>query len=86
MNRSTLGLLLIPAAGLVAATACGEPHHLGWDYSRAYVEAFSMQTDLTRPSVAASEYHLSGNEATAIRLRVEQAATDEESGDSQEAE
>lgn len=83
MSRATrVMMLLLPAAGLVAATACGEPRYLGWDYGRAYVDAFTLQGDLTRPSVATSEYQLNGAEAAQIRLRAEQAASDEESGES----
>jgi hypothetical protein len=84
MNRATTALMLsLPAAVLALATACGEPVHLGWDYGRAYVDAFTMQSDLTRPSVAASQYQLSGNEAAQIRLRAEQATTDQESGETE---
>lgn len=78
ISHRTLVALLAPGAVLAALTACSEPTHLGWDYGRSYIEAFSLQTDLTRPSVAASEYHLGGNEAAKIRILVEEAATDAE--------
>ena len=75
--------LLAPVALLVLGTACGEPRYLGWDYARAYIECFTMQADLTRPSVAGSEYQLSGNEAAAIRILVQQATTDQETGETE---
>jgi hypothetical protein len=78
--------LLVPVALLALGTACGEPRYLGWDYARAYVECFTMQADLTRPSVAGSEYHLSGNEAAAIRILVQEATTDQETAEGEDRE
>jgi hypothetical protein len=45
-----------------------------------------MQADLTRPSVAGSEYHLSGNEAAAIRILVQEATTDQETAEGEDLE
>jgi hypothetical protein len=64
----------------LAAGACGcaSPLHLQYDYGRAYTQAILSQADLTRPSVANSQYALYGTEAEAIRIRVREKTTDEE--------
>jgi hypothetical protein len=61
---------------LFALAACGNPMNLTYDFGRAYNGAFQQQADLSRPSVAAAQYRLSGLEGTAIRLRVKESATD----------
>jgi hypothetical protein len=63
------------ATGLVG---CASPLHLQYDYGRAYTAAIISQADLTRPSVANSQYPLYGTEAEAIRIRVREKTTDEE--------
>lgn len=70
MNRILIALL-----GLAG---CASPLHLQYDYGRAYTAAFKSQADLTRPSVANSQYQLYGTEAEAIRIRVREHTTDEE--------
>ena len=68
--------------GMVAAFlglgACVSPLHLTYDHGRAYTEAVLSQSDLTRTSVANSNYELYGVEAEAIRIRVQEDATDDE--------
>lgn len=65
---------------LAALTACGHPQTLTYDYGRSFEEAFSTQADLTRPSVQGLAYPLSGVEGIALRQRVQEETTDEESG------
>jgi hypothetical protein len=72
-------LLLAMAMG---AGACASPLHLTYDHGRAYTEAVVRQADLTRPSVANSQYPLYGVEAEQIRIRVQEQTTDEEDGKS----
>ena len=73
MNHiKTLALLLL--------AGCTSPLHLTYDYGRAYTASIVAQADLTRPSVAESQYALSGVEAASIRLRVREEATDQETG------
>ena len=72
-------LLLVLA---MAASGCASPLHLTYDHGRAYTEAVTRQADLTRPSVANSQYSLYGVEAEKIRIQVQEQATDEESGES----
>jgi len=69
----------------LAATAagCASPIHLTYDHGRAYTEAVIRQADLTRPSVANSQYRLYGVEAEQIRIRVQESSTDEETGESE---
>lgn len=78
MNRSLS--ILIAAAALVSG--CASSLHLTYDYGRAYTEALVTQADLTRPSVANSQYQLYGTEAEAIRIRVREKTTDEEKNES----
>jgi hypothetical protein len=73
MNR-TLWLLCLSLA------SCASPLHLTYDYGRAYTESIVAQADLTRPSVAESQYALYGVEAVNIRLQVQNEATDAETG------
>jgi hypothetical protein len=63
---------------LAALAGCGSPLHLTYDFGRAYDKAFTMQADLSRPSVANSQYFLYGPEAEAIRLQVREDTTDKE--------
>ena len=53
---------------------------LGYDFGRAVTQAATMQTDLTRPSVAAGGHPLNGMEAEAIRIQVNQESSDQETG------
>ena len=75
--KNTKNIVLLAAAiGLL--TGCAGATHLGFDYGESYTKAFTTQTDLTRTSIAASEYKLSGTEAADIRLQVQEATTDAE--------
>lgn len=65
------------------ATGCGHPKHLQYDFGRSYTEVMVMQADLDRPSVADSQYQLSGFEGIELRQRVSEQATDEESGEAE---
>ena len=76
MTRSTLGWIAL-ALGLAG---CTSPKHLTYDFGRAYMASVIVQTDLTRPSVAAGGYPLDGREAEQIRLNVAESTTDAESG------
>lgn len=73
---------LLVLAGLTLTSGCGNPMNLGYDFGRAYTGAFQTQADLTRPSVAAAQYRMSGIEGTMIRLRLELEAGDAESDQS----
>lgn len=70
----------LPVALLFALAACGRPQHLTYDFGRAYVAAFSAQSDLTRPSVANEIYPLYGIEGVKIRLMVQSATSTDKSG------
>jgi hypothetical protein len=72
-------LLFVLAA---SAAGCASPIHLTYDHGRAYTEAIIRQADLTRPSVANSQYRLYGVEAEQIRIRVQESSTNEETGES----
>ncbi len=74
-------LIAMLAAGIGVA-GCASPLHLTYDYGRAYTEAVISQADLTRTSVANSQYSLYGVEAEAIRIRVQEKTTDQESAES----
>lgn len=67
---------IILAAVALIASGCGTPMNLSYDFGRSYSAAFQTQADLTRASVAAAQYRISGLEGTAIRLQVEQSTTD----------
>lgn len=75
MNR----LALFALAG-VALGACASPHHLGYDFGRSITAVAALQSDLTRPSVAAGGHPLNGVEAEAIRMQVSETSSDAESG------
>lgn len=79
---STARTLAAPAllALVTLAAGCASPLHLTYDYGRAYTESIVAQADLTRPSVADAQYPLYGPEAEAIRVRVQDETTDDESG------
>ena len=81
MNRIAKPSLLL--AAMLGAGACASPLHLTYDHGRAYTEAVIRQADLTRPSVANSQYRLYGVEAEQIRIRVQESSTDEETGESE---
>jgi hypothetical protein len=68
---------LIVLAATVAG-GCASPLHLTYDYGRAYTAAVVSQADLTRPSVANSQYFLYGPEAEQIRIRVQEETSDKE--------
>ncbi len=68
------------AASVLAG--CASPLHLTYDHGRAYTEAIISQADLTRTSVATSNYELYGVEAESIRIRVQENTTDAETQDS----
>lgn len=74
-TRTVSGAVLLAALMLAG---CASPLHLQYDYGRAYTAAILSQADLTRPSVANSQYQLYGTEAEAIRIRVREKTTDEE--------
>ncbi len=76
-SKPTLLLAMTLGAG-----ACASPLHLTYDHGRAYTEAVVRQADLTRPSVANSQYALYGVEAEQIRIQVQKQSTDEEDGKS----
>ncbi len=65
------------------SVGCIQPLHLQYDYSRAYTEALTIQSDLNRESVAEANYVLSGTEALELRQRATESATDEESGEAE---
>jgi hypothetical protein len=69
MNRPIPMLIL--AATLLGG--CAQPTHLSYDFGRSYTETMTAQSDLSRPAIAMTNYHLYGLEAVAIRLNVEQA-------------
>ncbi|MBX2798430.1 MAG: hypothetical protein KTR31_12190 [Myxococcales bacterium] len=72
----------IAAIAALTLAGCASPLHLTYDHGRAYTEAVVSQADLTRTSVATSNYQLYGVEAEAIRIRVQEKTTDEEDSDS----
>ena len=76
MNR-TPWILVLALAG------CTSPLHLTYDYGRAYTASILAQADLTRPSIAESEYALYGVEAANIRVRVQEESTDKETGNTE---
>lgn len=63
---------------VAALSGCASPLHLTYDFGRAYDKAFTMQADLSRPSVANAQYFLYGPEAEAIRVQVTKDTTNEE--------
>ncbi|MBN2798452.1 MAG: hypothetical protein JXX28_04830 [Deltaproteobacteria bacterium] len=61
----------------VLLTGCTSSAHIAPDYGDAYTQVFTMQADLSRESVSTDNLWLSGTEAEQIRIRVEEAATDQ---------
>ena len=55
-------------------SGCAQPTHLAYDFGRSYSETMTAQSDLSRPAIAMTNYHLYGLEAVSIRLNVEAAA------------
>ena len=80
-QRSLITACLLASSTLAAG--CMQPLHLQYDYSRAYMQVMTTQADLTRESVADSDYVLSGIEALELRQRATESATDEESGEAE---
>ncbi len=80
MNRFIATALV---AGASLAAGCASPLHLTYDHGRAFTDAAVAQADLTRPSVANSQYQLYGTEATEIRIRVQEESTNSETGESE---
>ena len=78
----SIAALMLVTASTTAGCSGASARHLQYDYGRAFSEAVVAQADLTRPSVANMEHPLAGVEAASIRLRVSEAATDSESGES----
>lgn len=76
----SLPLARLTALALLGLAGCASPLHLTYDYGRAYTESIQAQGDLTRASVAESQYSLYGVEAANIRLKVQEEATDSETG------
>ena len=72
--RSFLPLLAMTVLG-----GCAQPTYLAYDFGRSYTETMNAQSDLSRPAIAMTNYHLYGLEAVAIRLNVE--AATQETGD-----
>lgn len=66
---------------LLLVVGCAQPLHLQYDYGRAFEESMKLQMDRKRPSVAKSEYELSGTEGLKLRENVEKATTEEKSGE-----
>lgn len=69
---------------LFALLGCAQPVHLQYDHGRAFYLATQTQADLARESVKDAIYPLSGIEAEALRLRVQEATTDTESGEAED--
>ncbi len=59
---------------LLAFLGCASPTHLQYDHGRSFYQTIALQSDLTRSTVPA--YGLSGEEAAAIRMRVQESSTD----------
>lgn len=78
--------IVVAAIAVSLSTGCAARTHLGFDYGESFNSAFSMQADLTRPTIAASEYKLSGTEAASIRILVQEATTDAEGGGAESSE
>lgn len=68
---------------LLSLSACAQPSHLQYDFSRSYSASFRSQADLGRASVAKADYPLSGEEGLALRQEVVKQTTDEESGEAE---
>lgn len=68
---------------LLLALGCAQPSHLQYDFGRAYEESMKIQMDRQRPSVAKSEYPLSGTEGIKLRENVETETTEVKSGEAE---
>jgi hypothetical protein len=62
---------------LMMLLACGAPHHLQYDFSRAYETSLEIQSNLARTSVVNEVYPLTGAEADGIRTQVVEGTTTE---------
>lgn len=82
MASRPITLLAVLSVTMLGACSGAGMRHLQYDYGRAFTAMSTAQADLTRPSVANLEHPLGGVEAAAIRLRVEEATTDEATGES----
>ena len=82
MNKHSAHLTPLLLLATLGAGACASPLHLTYDHGRAYTEAVVRQADLTRPSVANSQYALYGVEAEQIRIQVQNQTTDVEDNQS----
>lgn len=72
----------LPLAALALGLAgCGHKRILQEGHGNAYEAAMAIQADRGRPTVADSDYSLTGFEGIALRARVTEQATDEESGE-----
>lgn len=74
---------LVLTLSLLALAACAQRDHLQYDFGRAYTATYKAQADLTRPSVANAAYPLTGREGEALRIAVEEEASDTESGEAE---
>ena len=81
LNRTTIARTLT-LVSFALLSGCASPMHLTYDFGRAFTAAFTSQSDLTRPSIATSTYHLYGTEAAEIRIRVREETTNKETGQS----
>jgi hypothetical protein len=77
--------IVVAAIAVSLSTGCAARTHLGFDYGESFSSAFTTQADLTRTTIATSEYKLSGTEAANIRILVQEATTDSESGGTENA-
>ena len=70
---------------LMALTLAGCSTHqsLSGDFGQAYQQAFTVQADLTRSSVENAAFLLSGREAAAIRINVQESSSNTETAKSQ---
>jgi len=59
---------------------CSQPAHLQADHGRAYHAALTTQANLARASALHADYPLSGEEGIALRQRVIEESTDQETG------
>ena len=77
MNRF---LLLTALAAATLAGGCIRPNRLQYDYGRAYSEAYSLQSDLSRASVKDNVPALSGVEGMALRAAVVEETSSSKTG------
>jgi hypothetical protein len=78
--------IVVAAIAVSLSTGCAARAHLGFDYGESFSRAFTTQADLTRTTIATSEYKLSGIEAASIRILVQEATTDAEGGGTESGE